>query len=128
MNLMITMNQGITCIKRSPTMKADPWQYPTWSDVFKMVCLNNDLNHFIANTTTINIFYTNTTITNTNITNTNTTITTITNTTITITSITSLSWTLYAFMTLNSASWPTPSFCLNNACSGYVRAMSRRIT
>lgn len=32
------------------------------------------------------------------------------------------------FMTLKSTSWPKLSFSLKNSCSGYVRAMSRRIS
>ena len=34
----------------------------------------------------------------------------------------------YAFITLNRLSCPSPSFSLKKSCSGYVRAMSRRIT
>lgn len=41
---------------------------------------------------------------------------------------TSRSCSEYAFITLNRLSCPSPSFSLKKSCSGYVRAMSRRIT
>ena len=41
---------------------------------------------------------------------------------------TSRSWMEYAFITLNRASCPIPSFFLKKSCSGYVLAISRLIT